>query len=328
MGRLNLGPSFGAGGMADSLESLMMQRYREQSLAAQILEAASRQKAEQQRMAQQQQQFEASQKQAASADRHRRNIAGVADMESQYRLRKEAEQDNYQADYLASVEPTSPEGRAGRYHQAFKTNPPAATVAAPRPSLADIEEEAAARARGTASVKPPAWQLSESQRFNMQERLAKAWDSATKPQRELDRQVQMMDAGLDEYAVSPNAASQAVLVTFQKILDPTSVVRESEYARSSAGLSALGRIRGAMERIQRGGAGMTESDLKAVAQVAREFSQGYRQYTAGTRRRLEATAKKYDIDPELVFYDFEKGPEQGEQPAAVTDPKDPMGIRR
>ena len=60
--------------------------------------------------------------------------------------------------------------------------------------------------------------------------------------RTIATQVQMMNEGFKNYDVNPNAASQAVLVTFQKILDPTSVVRESEYARTFDGQAILDRM--------------------------------------------------------------------------------------
>ena len=72
MPRLNLGPSYAAGGAADALESLMLQRYREKSLAAQILQAAERQKLERE-------QFEASE----AARRTAQNRVGLAQMEDQ-----------------------------------------------------------------------------------------------------------------------------------------------------------------------------------------------------------------------------------------------------
>lgn len=68
-----------------------------------------------------------------------------------------------------------------------------------------------------------------------------------------------------------NAAAQAILVTFQKILDPTSVVRESEFLRSEAGLSFLSRMRGAIEGIFLGGAGVPVSELVSFVEMAETF---------------------------------------------------------
>lgn len=74
---------------------------------------------------------------------------------------------------------------------------------------------------------------------------------------------------------SINASSQGVLVAFQKLLDPESVVRESEYARSGAGLSLISRLEGFKTKLEQGGAGVTAEDLKEFVTVADTFLRGY-----------------------------------------------------
>ena len=87
-------------------------------------------------------------------------------------------------------------------------------------------------------------------------RLGEAWRKNTATEREMKRQRDLMQVGLEQARKGDMAAgSQAVLVTFQKILDPTSVVRESEYARSASGLSLIEQVAGALERLKEGGAG-------------------------------------------------------------------------
>ena len=99
------------------------------------------------------------------------------------------------------------------------------------------------------------------------------------------------------------AGSQAVLVTFQKILDPTSVVRESEYARSAAGQSLLSRIQGYYDRLAMGGAGVPVEELEKFAQLADEF---VKNATSGTsvamiHDRIGRTADHYRIPRDLIF---------------------------
>lgn len=157
--------------------------------------------------------------------------------------------------------------------------------------------------------------LTPNQESLLTERLAKNWMEITKPTREMNRQLGIMNAGVDRFKSDPNGASQAVLVTFQKILDPTSVVRESEYARSAEGISLMGRIEGYFERLKAGGAGVRESDLKAMADTAREFVTSMQNYADGTRRRIEAQAKKYGIDPVTIFDDVPNVPAAAAAPA-------------
>ena len=138
--------------------------------------------------------------------------------------------------------------------------------------------------------------------------------------REVASQARMMGEGLAAARRGDMAAgSQAVLVTFQKILDPTSVVRESEYARSAAGQAALAQIQGAYERVQQGGAGVPVQELEKFAQMANQILQARAQEAAASRDQINAIAQEYGINPELVTRDI------GGTDAAVAPPQTPAG---
>ena len=160
-------------------------------------------------------------------------------------------------------------------------------------------------------------------------RAAREWDKATEVRRSVDRQVRVMNSGLAAAARGDLAAgSQAVLVTFQKILDPTSVVRESEYARSASGQALLARAEGALEQLQKGGAGVPLAELTKFANLAKEIARATNEYENTVRSRLTKQAERYKIDPVLIF---------GEAPAEAPAPdlsgqaapkgNDPLGIR-
>ncbi len=150
--------------------------------------------------------------------------------------------------------------------------------------------------------------LLPSQEFGISEKLAKAWTDTTKAQREMNRQFQLMQTGLKRFNEGDkNGGSQAVLVTFQKVLDPSSVVRESEYARSSQGISLLSRLEGYADRLKSGGAGVPAKELEGMVETARQFLADMQGYTAGQRKRIEAQTKKYGIDPATVFDDVATG---------------------
>lgn len=154
------------------------------------------------------------------------------------------------------------------------------------------------------------------------ERLAKTWNDANTSGREMRRQLGLMETGLKRFREGDkNGGSQAVLITFQKILDPTSVVRESEYARSAAGMSMLARMEGYMERLRSGGAGVPDSELAAMVETARQMLAGMQGHATTQRSRIEAQAKKHNIDPVLIF-----GVEQPDaipQPSAALEPMTP-----
>lgn len=65
---------------------------------------------------------------------------------------------------------------------------------------------------------------------------------------------------------------QTVITTFNKLLDPSSVVRESEYARTPQDLSLLSRIRGKWDKVQSGGAGLDLNERQAILRMITNFS--------------------------------------------------------
>lgn len=122
-----------------------------------------------------------------------------------------------------------------------------------------------------ASSQPPS--LNPNQVANQTRMLRQELSRATTGVREVRHQHQLMEAGMTEARKGNlNAGSQAVLVTFQKILDPTSVVRESEYARSPQGLSIIQKMEGIIPRLTQGGPGVPIQELEKFAQLAKIFA--------------------------------------------------------
>lgn len=67
------------------------------------------------------------------------------------------------------------------------------------------------------------------------------------------------------------AIDQALITMFNKLTDPSSVVRESEYARTASDTALLNRAKGAALKILRGGAGITLEDRRAIITMSRKF---------------------------------------------------------
>lgn len=156
--------------------------------------------------------------------------------------------------------------------------------------------------------KPTAGQggLTDNQEALLVGRLTNQWTAATKTATELDRQVQIMQTGLDAARRGDlNAGAQAVLVTFQKILDPSSVVRESEYARSPEGLALMTRIEGAYERMKSGGAGVPLDELEKFAQLGREMASGASGHMNAVKERIGKNADYYKVPRSLIFEDYD-----------------------
>ena len=99
---------------------------------------------------------------------------------------------------------------------------------------------------------------------------------------------------------SANAASQAILVTFQKILDPDSVVRESEYARSSQGVSLMDRIRGEWMRMTEGGAGVPVNELEGFVALASQWVANSRASASRIKSMTDDVARRRGLNPENI----------------------------
>lgn len=65
------------------------------------------------------------------------------------------------------------------------------------------------------------------------------------------------------------ALDQALVTLYNKMTDPTSVVRESEYARTPENLPIVNRISGAITKLEQGGAGLTNDDREALVTGAK-----------------------------------------------------------
>lgn len=153
--------------------------------------------------------------------------------------------------------------------------------------------------RGTGAAVVP---LSTGQRFEATTNLQKQWAALSGPVREMERQNRLIKTGLSRFDADPVGASEAVIATFKKILDPTSVVRESEYARTPQGLALLDRLQGAIDKYAGGGgAGVPKEILAEMVATADQLVQSMQGWNEDGRAKLDATAKSYGIDPFLIF---------------------------
>ncbi len=166
---------------------------------------------------------------------------------------------------------------------------------------------------------------------NIVNRLTQQWDKASKDVTDLYRANTIMQSGLEAARHGDlNAGSQAVLITFQKFLDPQSVVRESEYARSAEGLSMANRISGFVQRMEQGGAGVTLPELETFAKLAQQINANLARegnsLLAKQADRIRRNAQHFGIPEDLIFsgYDFNQNPTDR---GGGDKTGDPLGIR-
>ncbi len=175
--------------------------------------------------------------------------------------------------------------------------------------------------------------MSETGRFGATMRLAQDWEKASTDARtmrtvsgRMNRALAALKSG-DASAVAP--ASEAIQVIFQKILDPTSVVREGEFTRSKLTQSTLNRMRGALDKLVTGGTGIPLSELAAYAALAHEFTDAANEDVARIRSNATTRAQRFGLNPDDIFLDdvgIVKSPAAPPRGAGLP-PMQPVGSR-
>lgn len=93
------------------------------------------------------------------------------------------------------------------------------------------------------------------------------------------------------------AADQAIITLFNKMLDPTSVVREGEYARSEQGQALMQRAQSWLEQARGGGAKITDESRQEMINIAKAFYGNAREQYTDQMNYKEAQAIDMGIDP-------------------------------
>ncbi len=126
----------------------------------------------------------------------------------------------------------------------------------------------------------------------------------TKEYININTQVRSMDALLKK-AKEGNienkvALDQGLITMYNKLTDPNSVVRESEYARTPENLPLANRFSGALQKLQKGGAGLTNSDREALIWGAKVIANERGKTYNETLQGYTDLAGQNDIDVGLV----------------------------
>jgi len=94
------------------------------------------------------------------------------------------------------------------------------------------------------------------------------------------------------------AVDQALITSFNKMTDPTSVVRESEYLRTASDLALMNRLKGKVAKLGSGGAGLTQDDRKALFTMAVKFKQASERKYKASLHEYKGYLANYGVDPE------------------------------
>lgn len=104
-----------------------------------------------------------------------------------------------------------------------------------------------------------------------------------------------------------NATDQALIMNFNKALDPISVVRESEFGRTAAGQSLADKAEGALLKVFRGGSGLSTAEREAVSQVIDIMADEARKTVIPLVQDRVDLARRYNINPsDIVGSEYQK----------------------
>ena len=140
-------------------------------------------------------------------------------------------------------------------------------------------------------------------RLSMVRDLSSDWQKTVRPMQGLLDSSDRMNIGFEmAKAGDMLAGRQSILISFNKLLDPGSVVRESEYARSATGQSALETLKGYADKLAQGGAGVTLKELESYKRFGEEVVKKALESTVGPeRKRISRLVEYAGVDPELIF---------------------------
>jgi len=160
------------------------------------------------------------------------------------------------------------------------------------------------RAMATALAEAAA-PLSRMDRLQATQSLRDDWLKVDAPHRLVQVQQGVLDSAEAQLRMgNRQQASEQIIVTFEKMLDALSVVRESEYLRPAYNQSLFDRIQGAYDRMTSGGAPLTTEQLQGYLSAARQMAKAAMQDYAKHRVAIERTAREATIDPANIFGDM------------------------
>ena len=130
-----------------------------------------------------------------------------------------------------------------------------------------------------------------------------------KDTRQVNSDVSRMNKVWETYKNNPNTKSknaldQALVITFNKMMDPGSVVRESEFARTPQGLALMARLEGLGERFKQGGIGLTDEARQEIINISEQLQSGQIDEANRLLSTYEELATQRNLNTKNIFKYF------------------------
>jgi hypothetical protein len=116
-----------------------------------------------------------------------------------------------------------------------------------------------------------------------------------------------------------NAADQALIISFNKMLDPTSAVKESEYARTPAGQAFVKSAWGRAQQLTAGGSGLTNESRLEMLKMSRDFKKNSDDFLKEKAAHVGVLADNFGIDRKFIFGNLFAEEEAAQQEAVAQE---------
>lgn len=117
---------------------------------------------------------------------------------------------------------------------------------------------------------------------------------------EINRQMGNVKSIYEKYKqgnLKANANDQVLITTINKILDPTSVVRESEFNRTAQGQALTDKLQGYLRKISKGGSGLTDAERNDMFEAMETMYLATQQEAYNAAEYYTDLAMRYNINP-------------------------------
>jgi hypothetical protein len=121
---------------------------------------------------------------------------------------------------------------------------------------------------------------------------------------EITRQYNNVNSLYQQYKqgkIGKNSFDQALITTLNKVLDPTSVVRESEFDRTSAGQAMWDKLAGYSQKLSKGGSGLTDANRADLVNALTTMKRANDNEVNGIVTEYADLAKRYGMNPADVM---------------------------
>lgn len=132
-------------------------------------------------------------------------------------------------------------------------------------------------------------------------------DPSIKNTREVASKAKMVNAAWENYLKggndkSRNALDQQIILAFNRMNEPDSVTRESEFARTPEGVAVFNRLQGGIEKLQKGGLALTDADRKEIIDSINLMSKSQEEFIQPLMQQYNKLATDVGLDPNELFY--------------------------